>query len=164
MAVWHIGKGRFIVIICVCRAGEYFVLRRRRPVQADVAFHGLFVGDISGSARVGQRIAVVPGIHVNAQIDLFQIVQTRRSLGPGFRPGQDRQQQSDQDGDDRNDHKQFNQGKSAARFHGLNLGANRAPVERFARADFPAAIFRNGAASSFRAKQIRVKLFSGLPN
>ena len=79
-----IGRGGFVITICVCRAGENLVLRRRRPVQADVAFHNLFVGDISAGARVGQSIAIVPGIQVNAQIDLFQIVQTPAFAWPGL--------------------------------------------------------------------------------
>jgi len=48
---------------------------------------------------------------MDGEIDLFKIVQTRHPTGPVMCAGQNRQQQCDQDGNDGNDHQQFDKGK-----------------------------------------------------
>ena len=77
--------------------------------QSEVALDQFLEGDVGAGTRVGQFVAVAACIQMDGEIDLFQIVQTCHPPGPVVRAGQHRQQQCDQDGDDGNDHQQFNE-------------------------------------------------------
>jgi len=60
-----------------------------------------------------QGVIVVATIRDRAHPDLMQIVLTGGHLSPGFSGAQGRQQDGRQNGDDGNDHQQFNQGETA---------------------------------------------------
>ena len=71
-------------------------------------------------ARHGwQGVIIISGIQLDGDVDLFQIVQTRRSLGARLCTGQSRQQQRGENGDDGNDHQQFNERERAFPVHRL---------------------------------------------
>ena len=56
---------------------------------------------------------VVIRVKLHEQADLAEIVQARDALALGLGACQGRQEQASQNGDDRNDHKKFNQGETA---------------------------------------------------
>src|SRR5262252_3631263 len=61
-----------------------------------------------------QIAIIVVRIQLAPQPQLFQVVQTRNSLGPVFGLVQRRQEQRGQDGDDGDDHQQLNESESSA--------------------------------------------------
>ena len=82
-------------------------------MQAEIAFDEFLVEVVSGGPSIRQRVAIILGIHLDGEIDLFQIVQASRPPGSCLGTGQDWQQQCRQNGDDGDDHEQFNQRKCA---------------------------------------------------
>ena len=70
--------------------------------------------DKGGVAGVGSLVAIVPGIQVDARVDLPEVVQARRPLRPRLGAGKHRQQQRRQNADDGDDHEQFRQRERAA--------------------------------------------------
>src|SRR5712671_4132623 len=88
-------------------------------LQAPCRRHGLLLprrGQTNGSPAVVLRVEV-PG-----ESKLFQAVHAGDALGLGFGLGQGRQEHPGQDGDDRNDDQQFNQGEGADREFGRGPG------------------------------------------
>jgi hypothetical protein len=67
------------------------------------------IGVIGGPAQ--GVFGVVIGIELAAHSHLLAIVQTTYPLGADFGPAQRRQQHGGQNGDDGDDHQQFNQGE-----------------------------------------------------
>jgi len=56
-------------------------------------------------------IPLIVGPHAQAQADLLQVIDTANVLGFRFATGQRRQQQAGQDGDNGDDHEEFDQGE-----------------------------------------------------
>jgi len=67
------------------------------------------------------RTPPTPGVYSPGQGQLFKIVQAADALGAGFGPGERRQEQPGQNGDDGDDHQQFNQRKRPAQWVSLRL-------------------------------------------
>lgn len=68
--------------------GKQRILGRGSAIQTDIAFHPTLVIRPNIRRLVGaaqrQNVVVLIGIHVNAEIDLLQVVQADRSLRVGF--------------------------------------------------------------------------------
>src|SRR5207247_50346 len=84
-------------------------------------------GGVGGSVGrvprvVAQMSPVIIGVHLAADAHLLEVVHARDAFGAFLGPGQGGQQQRRQDGDDRDNHQQFNESKSAgpsAAIHGF---------------------------------------------
>ena len=113
------------IIEGVRRAGKKLVVRRGWAAQAIVTLGQLLEKTplvpprhVIGNDDAGQGVIVIAGIQLYAQTDLFQVVQADRSLRPGFGPGQNRQHQGGENGDDGNHHEKLNQReRPTLRFH-----------------------------------------------
>ena len=76
---------------------------------------GVFVRPAIGlhsPVRVRHVILIVVGVHMNSNEKLLLIVQAVGAMGLALGVGERRQQQRREDGDDRDDHQQFDQGEA----------------------------------------------------
>ena len=92
------------------RAGKNAVAGRRRSIHADRAFDSFAIADVGARADIGQRIAVLVGVKVDGDVDLFQVAHAGGALGMRFGPGEDGQQDRHEDGDDSDDNQHIQRG------------------------------------------------------
>ncbi len=76
--------------------------------------------------RPGKHLVVIVHVHRVGESPLFQVVEAGDLLGLGFGLGQCGQQHRGQNGNDGNDHQQFNQCETAGflmvQFHNMFIG------------------------------------------
>ena len=122
-------EGAEVVGVAVVSDGESVVAEQ--PGDGSFDHPTVFAEFLAGlDAFAGQKVldgrkpfAVVPGVKVCGQAELFPVVQTIYLLAFFLRPGDGRQEQRGQDGDDRDHHQQLDERKGPANpAHGAASG------------------------------------------